>query len=212
MAKRKTTKKTTTKKSKTRTTPKTKLKTRTPKTKLATKTPKTKLATRETKTPSVKKKKTSLIPIIVILILVVLVLSAISLSLFYKNHQQKVKAENELKQIDNFKIEIGRKYHFSNIYFEPQTATIQKQSYYMVNHIYEILKINDTLMVDIIGHTDKPNQELSQQRAQAILNYIANKGISRSRMTAIGKSDSEPLVTNQYDLSKNRRVEFIFHY
>ena len=82
----------------------------------------------------------------------------------------------------------------------------------MVNHIYEILKINDELNLKIIGHTDKPNQELSEKRAYSILNYIANKGIERYRMTAKGMSNNDPIVTNQYDLSKNRRVEFIFHY
>lgn len=120
---------------------------------------------------------------------------------------------NNLKlNLSTKNVEIGRKYSFSNIYFDPQTSEIKRQSYYILNRIYRILKNNYRLKVEIRGHTDAPNQALSEIRARKVLNYLANKGIERYRMTAIGMSNSDPFTTDINQLSKNRRVEFIFHY
>lgn len=64
----------------------------------------------------------------------------------------------------------------------------------------------------IEGHTDaygRPasNQELSQQRAQAVKDYLVNEmGIAEGRLQAVGKGSSEPVPgTNPYS-GVNRRV------
>lgn len=74
--------------------------------------------------------------------------------------------------------------------------------------------------VNIIGYTDrlgsdKYNQKLSQRRAEAVKGYLANKGIDSSRLNAVGKGESNPVVEcsdkKRTDLIKclepNRRVE-----
>lgn len=74
--------------------------------------------------------------------------------------------------------------------------------------------------VDIVGHADrlgskKYNQKLSEQRANAVREYLVAKGIAPQRLKAYGKGESVPVVTcnnrKRAELIKclepNRRVE-----
>ncbi len=66
----------------------------------------------------------------------------------------------------------------------------------------------------ITGHTDSIgpeayNKKLSLRRARAVADYLASKGLDRSRMTVKGMGESEPVADNKTEAgrSKNRRVE-----
>lgn len=66
----------------------------------------------------------------------------------------------------------------------------------------------------IIGHTDSTgpdayNMKLSERRAQAVADFLADKGIARAAMTIEGKGESEPVADNKTKAgrAKNRRVE-----
>jgi len=66
----------------------------------------------------------------------------------------------------------------------------------------------------IVGHTDSVgteeyNQALSQRRATAASNYLVSQGVSASRLTAIGRGESEPISAENTDAGRqlNRRVE-----
>ncbi|HEY0678302.1 MAG TPA: OmpA family protein [Chitinophagaceae bacterium] len=70
--------------------------------------------------------------------------------------------------------------------------------------------------ITVIGHTDSKgtnayNQTLSESRANAVTNYTNQLGISNSRLTAIGKGETDPVATNttQEGSAFNRRVEFV---
>lgn len=70
--------------------------------------------------------------------------------------------------------------------------------------------------IRVIGHTDSKgsdeyNQGLSERRASAVTGYLQNKGIASSRLTAIGKGESDPVALNdtEEDRALNRRVEFV---
>ena len=69
--------------------------------------------------------------------------------------------------------------------------------------------------VEIEGHTDsdgsdKRNLKLSQARAEAVKNYLTQKGIETNRLEAKGWGETQPVLpnTSQENKSKNRRVEF----
>ena len=66
----------------------------------------------------------------------------------------------------------------------------------------------------IVGHTDAVgtvayNQSLSQRRAMAAAEYLISQGVSRSRLQAVGRGESEPISGNDTETGRqlNRRVE-----
>ncbi len=76
------------------------------------------------------------------------------------------------------------------------------------------LQADPSMNVDIEGHTDwvgsdAYNYRLSQRRAQAVVNWLVEHGIARTRMRAVGKGESEPIATNQTAAGRqlNRRTE-----
>ncbi|MGM0628099.1 MAG: OmpA family protein, partial [Candidatus Fermentibacterota bacterium] len=109
----------------------------------------------------------------------------------------------------------GQVLSFSNIYFEVGSSTIQSQSYDVLDQIVEMLKENEDARVQIAGHTDSDgsasyNQQLSEQRAASVFQYLVNHGISASRLETIGFGESQPAVPNTSAANKaqNRRIEF----
>jgi len=75
----------------------------------------------------------------------------------------------------------------------------------------------DLEMVIATGHTDSVgtdayNQKLSERRAQAVKDYLVSKGIPASKITTIGKGESQPVATNKTaeGRQKNRRVDIEF--
>ncbi|HUL95016.1 MAG TPA: OmpA family protein [Usitatibacter sp.] len=79
------------------------------------------------------------------------------------------------------------------------------------------LKGVDLEMVIATGHTDSIgtdayNQKLSERRAAAVKEYLVSKGIPASKVTTIGKGESQPVATNKTaeGRQKNRRVDIEF--
>ena len=103
-----------------------------------------------------------------------------------------------------------------NILFESGRAKIQKQSFAILDEVAGVLLKNPLLgPIRIEGHTDNVgsksiNLDLSQRRAEAVMDYLVAKGVSANRLSAEGFGFSQPIATNATPLgrAKNRRVEF----
>jgi peptidoglycan-associated lipoprotein len=69
-----------------------------------------------------------------------------------------------------------------------------------LNYLFDIMKNNPKLVVQLEAHTDargadKDNQVLSQARAQACVDYLVKeKGIDPKRIVALGKGETEPRI------------------
>jgi len=68
--------------------------------------------------------------------------------------------------------------------------------------------------IEVIGHTDDVgdddyNQELSEQRAESVRNYLVGAGVDASKMVTVGAGESMPIASNKTDegRAENRRVE-----
>ncbi len=102
------------------------------------------------------------------------------------------------------------------IEFESGKAIIKSSSFAILNQIALIMKNNPSYQLQINGHTDnvgssEKNQVLSEQRAEAVKDYISKKDIESSRMATEGYGDIMPIADNgtKAGRAKNRRVEFI---
>ena len=111
--------------------------------------------------------------------------------------------------------EESRLVKFNDIKFDFDKATLRPESYPVLDGVYEALRGNPGLAVEIQGHTcaigtDEYNMGLSQRRANTVLKYLKDKGISASRLTAKGFGESQPIDSNKTKEGRanNRRVEF----
>jgi outer membrane protein OmpA-like peptidoglycan-associated protein/streptogramin lyase len=103
-----------------------------------------------------------------------------------------------------------------NIQFEQSKAELLPISIIELEKLVEILVRNPAWQVEIGGHTDnvgnpKLNQQLSEQRANIVRDYLVQRDINRQRISTVGYGGSMPLANNG-DLGnreKNRRVEVI---
>jgi outer membrane protein OmpA-like peptidoglycan-associated protein len=77
-----------------------------------------------------------------------------------------------------------------------------------------LLRIRAFRPFTVEGHTDSSggpatNSALSRARAASVVDYLASKGVDRSRLTARGLSYDRPLPGRGADDPANRRVEIV---
>ena len=116
-----------------------------------------------------------------------------------------------LAHIENGMIKISEQ-----VQFKTGSAQILAASDELMNAVYGILKDHPEIkLVHIEGHTDNKgsaagNKTLSDKRAKAVMNWLAMKGIEKSRMDAKGYGQERPIDSNSTEegRQKNRRVEF----
>ncbi len=103
-----------------------------------------------------------------------------------------------------------------NIFFDRKQATLRPESTTELQQLVNLLKDNPTMKIEVSGHTDAmgkdaDNQQLSDDRARAVKEYVVTiGGVDSGRITARGYGETRPLATNDTDegRAKNRRVEF----
>jgi outer membrane protein OmpA-like peptidoglycan-associated protein len=101
-----------------------------------------------------------------------------------------------------------------NITFETDKAQLRSSFYSVLDSVSLVLaKYNDTTM-RVTGHTDNAgsehyNQQLSEQRARSVANYLASRGVENQRMFVEGMGESQPIAdnTSPQGRASNRRVE-----
>lgn len=114
------------------------------------------------------------------------------------------------------KTDRGLKIRINNIEFEFAKAVLKGRKMPVLDRVAQILSKYGNYKVEVQGHTDnigseKKNMDLSKQRALVVFDYLADKGIAKSRMTAVGYGFTYPIADNETEEGrrKNRRVEFI---
>jgi len=113
-------------------------------------------------------------------------------------------------------VEKGKKVIFKGITFAPGKATLTEEAKRVLDKVYESLRDNPTIRVEIRGFTDSigsaaANLNLSQRRADAVKDYLVKKGIKFDRLNAIGYGEANPIASNKTKegRAKNRRIEFV---
>lgn len=108
------------------------------------------------------------------------------------------------------------KFVTNNILFETGKATLKSESMDEIQKVAEYMKKNPTARFEVQGHTDnqgsdKVNDPLSQQRAEAVVKALEEQGVDPFNLRPVGKGSHEPVADNSTEegRSKNRRVEFV---
>lgn len=107
-----------------------------------------------------------------------------------------------------------RQFTLDDVHFQTAKSILLSSSFPTLDDLVQILKLKDGLRLEIAGHTDSvgddnSNQQLSQDRAQSVVNYLTKKGIDKSRLIAQGYGANEPIADNTTDEGRqeNRRTE-----
>ena len=147
--------------------------------------------------------------------------SVVLMDIFLEKAEIVQQNQEIAEDIETFKepvkepLKIGESFILRNIYFDFDKATLRPQSIEELDHLYQFLVNNPTAIVEISAHTDRIgsyeyNINLSKRRAQAVVDYLINKGIDSKRLIAKGYGFTKPVATNSTEEGRqlNRRVEF----
>ena len=100
--------------------------------------------------------------------------------------------------------------------FPTGKAIISRKSFKLLDQVAAVLtQHTEMTQIEVQGHSDatgnpEKNTVLSQARADAVVNYLVNKGVAAARLTAKGYGPTVPIADNATAAGreKNRRVEF----
>ena len=109
------------------------------------------------------------------------------------------------------KFELKEKIQF--VFNRPDIETVSHATLY---EVAAAMNEHKGIRVEVEGHAssegeEEHNQTLSEQRAQHVLDFLAEHGVARDRLMSKGFSASRPLATNKTEAGRetNRRVEFV---
>lgn len=104
----------------------------------------------------------------------------------------------------------------SNILFGFDKSALSYTAQENLDKLVIVLNEYKETNIEIQGHTDNTgrlayNQKLSEERADKVSDYLAEKGISESRLTINGFGETAPKYDNDSEAGRtqNRRVEFL---
>ena len=144
------------------------------------------------------------------------------------SERQRIAAEEEkaelrnklLKQfsmvLDTRDTERGLVVNMSDVLLDTGKYNLRQEAREKLARLSGIILNYPGLRLEAEGHTDNTgsaelNQRLSEQRAEAVRQYLSSQGITEDAITSVGKGFSVPVESNDTAASrqKNRRVELI---
>lgn len=142
-------------------------------------------------------------------------------------------SKGESVEIEMEPLKEGDNFVMRSIYFYPNTYALKKESAEELNKLLTFLSDNETVSVEIQGHTNGDNRivknkayeslgeewnfagsakKLSQKRAEVIKTFLINNGIAAERLSAKGYGGDKPIIkypeTNE-EGQRNIRVEIV---
>jgi outer membrane protein OmpA-like peptidoglycan-associated protein len=137
--------------------------------------------------------------------------------LFNSQHFNYEQADAEKPFVLNIELQPIRKnatITLNNIFFAFDKSDLEEKSKVELQEILDLLNKNPILKVKIEGHTDNAgtetyNKQLSLSRANSVVKFLTDQGVSKDRVLAEGMGSKNPLKPNNSDENRqfNRRIE-----
>lgn len=120
-------------------------------------------------------------------------------------------ANKQLVVIGKDKLEI-----LDRVFFRTNRDVILPRSFGLLDNVAQVIASHPEIqLIQVEGHTDDRgndayNKDLSQRRAQAVVDYLVRKGVARERLQPIGYGEEKPIAPNDTPANRaaNRRVDF----
>jgi outer membrane protein OmpA-like peptidoglycan-associated protein len=111
-------------------------------------------------------------------------------------------------------IVVGQEITLNKLYFDADSAILSERYYPIIDDVYEYLMENKKVIIEVGGHTNNLCEEvfcnqLSEDRAATVANYLINKGIDQKRVQYKGYGKNKPKFSNTTPTNRrrNQRVE-----
>ncbi|MDH8701925.1 peptidoglycan-associated lipoprotein [Dysgonomonadaceae bacterium PH5-43] len=131
----------------------------------------------------------------------------------YLNQKQTLTVPDEEKSanyyVDFYLSSISKPVLIENIFYDFDKATLRSESKEALDELIAMLEDNPNVTIELMAHTDRKgkdeyNDNLSQRRAQSVVDYLIRSGVEADRLTAKGYGESTPAtvskkIAEQYD-------------
>ncbi len=135
----------------------------------------------------------------------------------YYMDSQEAKLRKQLRETGVSVVREGDKINLvmpGNITFDTNSGHVKSSFYEVLNSVAIVLDEFDKTIIAASGHTDSTgardyNQQLSEERARSVANYLKSRGIVDARFNIIGFGEDYPIADNSTPegRAQNRRVE-----
>ena len=120
----------------------------------------------------------------------------------FLNHKEEITIPADVKESETYSLlfplaNISVPVLIDNIFYEFGKARLLPSSAHALDSLVTMLNDNPNITIELSAHTDfrgsnEFNQKLSQQRAEAVVNYLISKGIAADRLTPVGYGEENP--------------------
>ena len=135
----------------------------------------------------------------------------------YYMDSQEAKLRKQLRDTGVSVVRDGDKINLvmpGNITFDTNSGHVKASFYEVLNSVGIVLDEFEKTIIAVSGHTDSTgardyNQQLSEERARSVANYLKSRGIVDARFNVIGFGEDYPIADNSTPdgRAQNRRVE-----
>lgn len=112
-------------------------------------------------------------------------------------------------------LEVGESITLNNVFFKTGKYTLLDISIVELDKVVEMMQSHPTMRIELGGHTDNVgraefNQQLSEQRAKAVYDYLVKRGVAAERLSYKGYGSTQPVGDNDTPEGRrqNRRTVF----
>lgn len=129
--------------------------------------------------------------------------------------KQDTKYSEVIQNLYLVPIAVGETVKLNNIFFEAGLAELKPQSFPELDRLVKVLIDNPGIHIELAGHTDAKGTpeallQLSQDRVDAVKNYLVKNNVSAERISGKGYGATMPVAPSDTEENSrlNRRVEF----